>query len=125
MSRAEPVILKLDSERGLLHYNNENVSGVFDLTQHFNVNGAKYEWGRDKSTVQFQSIVTITTPPTLPYEGQGIFKIADHKVANKLMVSINLANFYGMHPTLKGHDKDRFRLQNLFKNMMDLVFRQR
>lgn len=109
MSREESVILKLDSERGLLHYNNENVSGVFDLTQHFNVNGAKYEWGRDKSTVQFQSIVTITTPPTLPYEGQGIFKIADHKVANKLMVSINLANFYGTHPTLIQSD-DRFRL---------------
>lgn len=107
MSHEESITFKL--ENGLLHYNNGNVSGRFNLTRHFGVNGAKYKWGHENSTVTFQSEVTTTKPSHSTYPGQGIFKIADHKVANKLMVSINLANFYGTNPTLK-RDDDPFRL---------------
>ena len=103
------VSIRLKLENGLLHYNNGNVSGRFNLTRHFGVNGAKYKWGHENSTVTFQSEVTTTKPSHSTYPGQGIFKIADHKVANKLMVSINLANFYGTNPTLK-RDDDPFRL---------------
>lgn len=115
MSHEESVILKLDSGEGLLYYNNGDGSttGYFDLKRNFNDEGAKYNRGSGKPEVTFQSDVTITNPPHPTYKGQGRIKIEDYKVANKLMVSINLAHFYSTHPALIR--SDRFRLQRFIQ----------